>query len=190
MSSKSRGKDGARRREKQRRREKRRGKSGAGVERGGEGARGERPDFEVPRPDLCQAPIHVTRGLGVVDDPLDLLGLTPEQAADPERVRAAFRAELSAHPPEREPDLARRLREARDRLLDPDLEFERKFARLYLPDPRAFGLPEVEQPTGGSPAVEPNHLPARSRLLGQLVLYALLEEEIEGGSEPGTLPFD
>jgi hypothetical protein len=188
MSSRSRGKNGSRRREKQQRREKRRGKSRAGG--GGGRARGEGPDFEVPRPDLCQPPVHVTQGFAVVDDPLDLLGLTSEQAADPEQVSAAFRVALSDHPPEREPDLARRLREARDRLLDPGLEFERKFGCLHVPDPRSFGLPEVQEAAGASPKVDRDRLPAPSRLLGQLVLYALLEEELEGRSEPGTLPFD
>lgn len=179
---------GARRRGKARPRKQRRGESSRSAPAGKEQQL--HFQFDAPRPDLCRPPVHVAPDLSVVDDPLELLGLSEREASDPERVRAAAKEALRAHPPERESELARRIREARDRLLDPDRVAERRLGVLRVPDPTGFGLPELE--ASKREEEDPHRLPAPARLLGQLAAYALLEDELEDGGQPveGELPFE
>jgi len=127
----------------------------------------------------CHPPAHVTPSLVRIRDPLEVLGLDPTRRASPDEVQAAFRASLAAHPPEREPEVARALIEARDRLARPERVLERELGVLYAPDAAHYGL-------AAAAASEPRPdltLPSRPRLLASLVLYALLEAELEA---PGT----
>lgn len=146
-------------------------------------------EYEVPPPsahslvppDLarCFPPVHIGEGLRRVPDPYALLGLDPSEAPDPARIRAAWHRALERHPPEREPEIARSLTAARDRLLAPERVIERLFGVLHPPDPAAHGLP-VET----IPSAPPHQLPSRTRLLGQLALYALLEKEFRNDAPP------
>ena len=130
----------------------------------------DRPEFARDTP-----PIHVEHGLRRVPDPYLELGLEPDGAHTTEDVQAAWRRAIERHPPEREPEIARALTTARDRLLAPDKVIERRLGVLYPPDPEAYGLP-----TEAGPRTSSDRLSSRTRLLGQLVLYALLEEELSG----------
>jgi hypothetical protein len=114
-------------------------------------------------------PVYVDRSGAVVPDPWALLEL-PDGERDAEKIRAAFRRSLELHPPEAEPERARQTREARDRLLDPQRVIEREVGVLRAPDPAAWGL-AAELPGQGQ-------LDAETRLAGQAVLYALVEEEL------------
>lgn len=120
-----------------------------------------------PLPERCLPPVYV-RGDGVaVPDPRRELGL-PEGPITPDEVRAAWRQALLDRPPERDPRGAELAREARDRLLNPDQLLDRELGVLHVPDPRAWGL--IAEP--------PSPLTSEARLLGQLALYCLVEEEL------------
>ncbi len=113
----------------------------------------------------CHPPVFVdTRGRRV-EDPLGVLGLSgqPDEAA----VRAAWRKQTLEKPPEQFPEAALAVREARERILDPERILERELGMLHVP--RA---PEGEE--------REDLLDAMGRLMGQAVLYALLEEELWG----------
>lgn len=129
--------------------------------------------LEPPGLSRCHPPIDVELGPRRVPDPYVELDLDPDAAHTPEDIRTAWRRAIERHPPEREAEKARALTAARDRLIAPEKVFERKLGRLHAPDPEAFGLP-VERP----PAPEEGKLGSRARLLGQLALYAILEEEL------------
>ena len=73
---------------------------------------------------------------------------------------------------------ARRLRDARDRLTDPEQVVDRELSVLHVPDPAALDLPE--QATEGA---EAQLLSAKVRLAGQLFVYALLEDLLLGGGD-------
>jgi len=143
---------------------------------------------DPPERERCFEPIHVGEGFRRVDDPYRALGLDPAAGSTPEEIRAAWLRAIELHPPEREPERARELTAARDRLLAPERFVERRIGVLYPPDPAAHGLPG---PAGAPPPAE--RLPARARLLGQLALYAFLEEELREGRptlpKQGELPF-
>lgn len=129
--------------------------------------------------DRCHPPVHVTSSLVRIRDPLEVLGLDPTRRASREDVLAAFRTAIEAHPPEREPEVAHELIEARDRLARPERVLERELGVLYAPNPSHFGL------TAAAAASEPKPeatLPSHPRLLASLVLYALLEAELEAPS--------
>ncbi|MEW6071464.1 MAG: hypothetical protein AB1726_02570 [Planctomycetota bacterium] len=182
-------KDRARRRRAERKRKRGPSRSPGAIARAfGVRSSEEALPLDPPAPERCFAPVHVEAGLRRVADPRLVLGLDPAAPLSPAEVRAAWRRGVEAHPPEAEPDLARALTAARDRLLAPERSIERRLGVLRAPDPAAYGLP-----VDAAPALAPDGLDARVRLLGQLALYALLEEELGGekGASPGQmeLPF-
>ncbi len=139
--------------------------------------------IDPPARERCFPPVHVDPALRRIPDPHALLGLDPHAPHTADEIRSTWRTKIELHPPEREPDLARDLTAARDRLLAPERILERRLGTLHAPDPRAYGLPiELATPTKSSPKV-----PSRARLLGQLVLYALLEDELTD-RKPSTEP--
>ncbi len=129
-------------------------------------------DFEPPRSDCLKQPLFVDARGRKVPDPYQRLQVEYRPGGvDPEEVRQAYKRQLLAHPPERDPLAAVELREARDRLLDPERVLERELGILHVPDAEAWELPDWR----GLPD-DPNVLSSDDRLMGQLVLYALLEE--------------
>ena len=140
------------------------------------------PYGAVVHVERCRPPVHVTASLVRVRDPLEVLGLDPTRRASREEVLASFRAAIDAHPPEREPEVARELIEARDRLARPERVLERELGVLYPPDPASYGLAALATARAGEPKVEAT-LPSHPRLLASLVLYALLEAELESTGE-------
>lgn len=133
--------------------------------------------LDPPAPERCFPPVFVEAGGGVVESPYAVLGL-PEGETREREVQDAWRRAILAHPPERDPDGARRVQEARARLLDPERVLERAFGALRVPDPAAWGL-EVQAEQEAT-----RLLPALDRLVGQAALYALLEEEPKGQAAP------
>lgn len=123
------------------------------------------PPLDPGDPQRCFPAIHVDRAGRVVGDPHVVLDVPV--GADEETVRAAWRAKILDRPPERDPEGARRLLDARERLLDPNRILERELGVLHVPMPEAFGLPPTKSTA--------ERLPAHDRLVGQLALYALLE---------------
>lgn len=163
MASKKKGKTTDRQRERRR-------KNAAGPAtqpRGGApGGRVAAPDPRTLRP-----PVHFTADGERIDAPEQVLGLAAGNR-DPAQVRAAWTKRLREHPPEQDPEGARRLREARDRLLDPKRLIERELGVLRVPDAQAWGLPT-------SPLAEDaGLLDAQARLLGQAALYVLVEDAL------------
>ena len=163
---------------KRREREKRRGKrhrSPRGEDHARARARVTRAEIDPPDLERCAPPIHVDTGLHRVPDPYELLGLDPLASPTTDDVRRAWQRAIERHAPERAPEKARALTAARDRLLAPERFLERRLGVLHPPDPAAHGLPVEPLAVQRS-----ERLPARTRLLGQLVLYALLEDELSG----------
>jgi len=125
--------------------------------------------------DRSQIPIRMlTRGEVVADEPLIRARL--ERAI-------AFRAALADAPPERNAERARQLVEARDLLLDPRQVLVRTLGDLRVPRAEHFvpgherrPAPEAPRETAPAPSWS-----ARSRLVAIMTLYALLEDELEGG---------
>ena len=134
------------------------------------------PDARLapPRPERLAAPVYVDAKGEVVPDPWALLGLSPG-AIDEATVRTAWLAATRASPPERDPDGARRAREARDRLVDPERWLERELGVLRAPDADAWGLADTPPGAAGG------RLDAEGRLAAAAVLYALVEDAIEEG---------
>jgi hypothetical protein len=116
-------------------------------------------------------PVHVDADGRALPDPHAELGLSPGER-DPNTIRAAWRQTMLDRPPESDPEGARAAREARDRLLDPTRILERELGLLHVPDPDAWDLPDLR-----GEAVRARLSP-ESRLLGQAVLYAMLEEHL------------
>lgn len=157
----------------------------------------------VPGAERCQAPIYLTPRMQPTADPLATLGLDPARRPTRAEIEAAYRTALAAHPPEREPEAARDILDARERLTRPSRILERELGVLYVPDPRRYDLP-CEAPPKPKPepakrkaspapaalaADEPEGAlaPSRPRLLASLALYALVEDELEyGGLEHGA----
>jgi len=127
----------------------------------------------VPHPERCLPPVYVANGGQVIEDPRTVLGL-PTGPLDEQTVRAAWRQALVAHPPEQDPDGARRIHEARDRLVDPKEWLARQLGVLHVPDPEAWDLSSTDPPEATT-----DRLDAKTRLLGEAVLYALLEAELD-----------
>jgi len=126
------------------------------------------------RKQRCLPPLHVDRHGRPVPDPWQSLGLQPRDGSVPhDEVRAAYRQRLLAAPPESDPQRARLLREARDRLCDPRQVLDRELGVLHLPDPQAWDLPGEDESSA-----EDGLLPAADRIVGQLFLYALLEDRL------------
>lgn len=115
-------------------------------------------------PAICLAPIHINDSGVAIEDPREVLGVAA--ASDDDAIRDAWCRRIVERPPERDPEGARQLLEAREHLLDPGRVFARELGLLHVPDPAAFQLPR--------PA---DVLPAYARLVGQLALYALLEAD-------------
>jgi hypothetical protein len=122
-----------------------------------------------PAPDRCRPPVRVDAEGRRVPDPCALLGLDPTER-DPERIRAAWREAMIQVSAEQDPAGALALRAARDLLLDPAQLDARELGVLHAPDPARWGLP--------LPAAHGRTLSQEARLLGQLALYAMLEEEL------------
>lgn len=131
------------------------------------------PSIDPPDPQRCLPAVFLDATGKAVEDPWAELGVPRD--ADEAAITAAWKARIVERPPERDPEGARRLLEARERLLDPSRVIERELGSTHVPDPDAFGLPSAE------PAVD--MLSVRERLVGQLALYALLEgTELDGGT--------
>lgn len=126
--------------------------------------------WNPPLPERCRPPVLLDADGHPVPDPRVVLGL-PAGPLDPDAVRAAWQRASLDHPAERDPDGAERVRRARDRLLDPAAVLEREIGVLLVPDPVAWGLPGPVEPAEDTIAPE-------ARLLGQLALYALVEEAL------------
>ena len=80
-------------------------------------------------------------------DPYAVLGVEP--AVDDAGIRAAYRAAVQAHPPERDPEGFRRVRAAYEALRDPRARIERLLAQPLLPDweGQGLGVPPPPAPT-------------------------------------------
>lgn len=122
-----------------------------------------------PALDRAHRPVHLDADGRAVPDPRGVLGVAED--ADPTTVREAFKRALLAHPPEREPRRAEQIRQARDRLLDPAHLLTRELGVAHVPDGHAWGLvmPDPPPPAGLTPEM---------RLLGQLAVLCLVEEEL------------
>lgn len=132
-----------------------------------------------PHIDRCESPVHLDAAGHAVPDPYAILDLaaTPSSgvpAAD--QVQDAYLRKLREYPPELEPERNLEIRGARERLSDPARVVERELGVLHAPSAAAWGLPErgIEDPRA------PRLLGARERLLGQLVVYALVENLLSG----------
>jgi hypothetical protein len=128
------------------------------------------PTLLNPPPPL-DPPLFVNGQNQVVPNPWEVLGL-PANTFDPDAVRSAWRRSLLDHPPEQDPEGALRLNEARDRLLDEKRWAERELGTLHVPNPDTFGLPTHLDPW------QAGLMDAQTRLLGQSLLYALLEQDL------------
>ena len=126
--------------------------------------------YAPPQPERATQ-VHLDANLGVMPTPQDVLGL-PSGASESD-VREAFRRLLQDHPPESDPEGAARLREARDQLMDPSRALHRVLGTLHVPDPEAWDLPDAR-------AADPERdgLTPEARLLGQVALYALVEDAL------------
>jgi len=118
-----------------------------------------------PEPEGLTDPIFLAADGRVVPDPHAVLGLEPG-TLDVDAIQTAFREAIVAHPPEREPERAREIREARDRLVDPERFLERELLVVRPLEPRTAG------------GAEESRLDAEARLVGQAVLYALVEDAL------------
>lgn len=127
--------------------------------------------LKPPHPERLLPAVHIDGSGHIVPDPLEILGLGPKPA-DEATIRAAWRERLVAFPPEQHPDMARQLREARDRLLDPERFLERELGTLQVPDRAKWGL-QAEPAAPGSEVLD-----ARARLAASALLYALLEDAL------------
>lgn len=133
------------------------------------------PTLDLPRTDRLLPPVYLTPHGEHVPSPYEVLGI-PEDCHDAEEIRAAWLRGIQAHPPEKDPEGARRLREARDWLTDPNRWRERIIGSLRFPDADAWELGHGPEPQG--PA-----MPAMARMMGQAVLYALVEGELASSGE-------
>ena len=131
----------------------------------------EAEEIEPASPERCAPPLRLRVGGGVAPDPYATLGLAP--GASPDAVRGAFRRLLGAAPPEDAQDVAERLNDARSLLLDPERVVERVLGEVRVPDPDAWGLQRGE----ASPD-EASAMTSPARMAAQLLLYALVEEEL------------
>ena len=84
------------------------------------------------------------------EDPYDILGLAAG-AAEAE-IRAAYFARVREHPPERDPEGFKRIREAYDQLRDP-LARARLFLDRFEPIPLPAEPPEAPRPVPVPPAL-------------------------------------
>jgi hypothetical protein len=146
-----------------------------------------RVDLRVRRPELARAPVYVDSAGRRIPDPFECLGLAAEPPPTSDAVQAAFRAALASTPPESDGQRARELVEARDFLLDPSRVQDRALGDLRVPDPTHFlpGYANRESP-GSRATAAPLDWTSRSRLVALAALFALLEDELEGG--PGAAP--
>ena len=124
-----------------------------------------------PHTDKTFGKVHLDNEAHVVSDPYTVLGIPND--ADEESIRAAYRDALIRVSPEADPERARKVREARDRLLLPEQLYAREFGTLYVPDPALWGLPVL-----AVSASSQQGLTTEARMLGQVILYAMFEEEV------------
>ena len=131
------------------------------------------PPLEPAFPERCSPPVRLRPGGGAAPDPWATLGL-PRGASEQE-IRTAYRRSLAVVPPEEDRERASRLNDARSLLLDPERVVERQLGEVRVPDPDAWGLRQrvAAEPTGA--------MPSSARMMAQLLLYALVEEELLGG---------
>ena len=127
--------------------------------------------------------VHVTAAREIIPDPRETLGLPTDRVPSPEQVQAAWKAAILENPPEHSPDLARDLRAARERLIAPERFIERELGALSVPRPEAFGL---LAPSAAAAAPAPK-MDALGRLMGQMLLYTLVEEELWSRAPRGAL---
>ncbi len=122
----------------------------------------------------CLPPFHTDEKGRPQPDPWKVLGLEPAlDTFDRRLVRETWRRMTIEHPPEADPQGALRLREARDRLIDPRQVVARELNVLHVPDPRALGLPSMDRH-----ASSVDLMPSRDRLAALLFLYAMVEDSL------------
>ena len=141
---------------------------------------GEPAPLEPAHPDRCSPPIRLRPGGGAAPDPWATLGLSP--GASDQEIREAYRRSLEAAPPEEDRVRASRLNDARSLLLDPERVVERHLGEVRLPDPDAWGLRR------GDDAEPAGAMPSAARMAAQLLLYALVEEELLAGDDVAASP--
>lgn len=175
-----------RRKEKQERRRRRKERRpGAGARRTERPASALGPiDLGVLHPELAHPPVYVDDSGARMPEPLACLGLDPQAPATPAAVQSAFRTALAAAPPERDSERARALLQARDFLLEPRQVLARMLGDLRVPRAEHFvpGHEPRRAPSASRAAATATDWSARARLVAILTLYALLEDEIEGGA--------
>ncbi|QDV07347.1 hypothetical protein Poly30_28710 [Planctomycetes bacterium Poly30] len=145
-------------------------------------------------------PVFAASDREVIYDPWARLGVEAAEARDAASIEAAFRKALTVTTPERDPEGARALMEARRFLLSPENALLREVGDLRVPNPESFiegytlSDPVRELVQGkGSRAEEPAEaaetaVPAppevewssHARLATLMTLLALVEAEIEG----------
>lgn len=167
----------AERRRQQKRGEKnaRQGRRGGGASRASATVVPRLPPLDPPDPGRCFPVVFLRQGGQLAEDPREVLGLADDTSE--EAINAAWRRKILAHPPERDPEGARRLQEARERLLDPERVIERTLGAVQVPNPEAFGLPPAENPE------TVDMISPLNRALSQLALYALIEDFIRADAD-------
>lgn len=144
------------------------------------------PSLLPPSPERCAPPVYVNADGEVIPDPWALLGIAP--GVNQDAIRDAWANQTRLLNAESDPERARQLREARDRLSLPDRLLERMFGVLSPPSPTAWDLP-TPAPVEQNPS--PSMLDARTRLLAQSILYTLVEQVLSEPEPPThTAPSD
>jgi hypothetical protein len=149
-------------------------------QQGQQGQKGQQPSVQdLPRleplhPERCGPALYVNAQGARVSDPWARLGVAAGASAD--ELKAAWAEQTRRFPPEQHPEEALALREARDRLTLPERLYERAFGALRVPDAQAWSLPTP--PVEAAQAAAPTRLDARSRLIGQSILYVLVEQAL------------
>lgn len=150
--------------------------------------------LDVQGSEFAHEPRFMSDSATRVSDPRTTLGLDSTCEHSSETVLAAFNAALAHTSPEAAPERARELLEARKRLLDPSEIMTRTLGDLRVPNPASFIPGFVPRPKLSSPKKATKHSDwnSRARMITLVTLFALLEDEIDGGndnSKNGKLPF-
>ena len=103
-----------------------------------------------------------------VVDPYAVLGVDP--AATLDEVKTAYFALVRAHPPERDPEMFKRIRAAYERLRDPDKRLETDMLRLQAwPEPSLKGIfDDAETDLTRSVSIDPADVIRAARAMSDL----------------------
>jgi len=96
--------------------------------------------LDPPAANRCLPAVYVDAKGNAVPNPRALLGLAPEGPLSADAVRLAYREQILAHPPEKDPRGAREVREAHQRLTNPERFYERVLGVLHVPRASDWGL--------------------------------------------------